>query len=56
MPIVQCQAVTKTYYQNSLTVNALRDVSLEVEEGSFLALAGPSEPIRAAHHGLQPLQ
>lgn len=41
-PIVQCQAVDKTYQQGRVTVTALQQVDLTVETGGFVALAGPS--------------
>src|SRR5262245_19705545 len=34
--------LVKNYYLESVTVHALRDVSLEVDEGDFVALMGPS--------------
>ena len=40
--IVACQDVSKTYRQGKIKVKALEKVSLEVEAGSFMALAGPS--------------
>jgi putative ABC transport system ATP-binding protein len=42
MPIVQCKEISKTYRQGKVDVAALRDISLEVAEGGFVALAGPS--------------
>jgi putative ABC transport system ATP-binding protein len=42
MPIVQCQEITKTYRQGKVEVTALQDISLDVAEGGFVALAGPS--------------
>ena len=42
MPIVQCQQISKTYRQGKVDVTALHDISLEVAEGGFVALAGPS--------------
>jgi putative ABC transport system ATP-binding protein len=42
MPIVQCQEISKTYRQGKVDVTALHDISLDVAEGGFVALAGPS--------------
>ncbi|KMY67989.1 macrolide ABC transporter ATP-binding protein [Desulfocarbo indianensis] len=42
MPIVQCDHVNKTYRQGNIQVRALREVSLEVDKGGFVALSGPS--------------
>lgn len=42
MNIVEATKVTKTYQQGKLMVHALRDASLTVEKGGFVALAGPS--------------
>ncbi len=41
-PIVIARGVTKTFLQGRLEVPALRGVDLEVREGEFLALVGPS--------------
>lgn len=42
MSIVQCDHIYKTYHQGKIEVKALRDVSLAVEKGGFVALSGPS--------------
>jgi putative ABC transport system ATP-binding protein len=42
MSIVECVEVTKTYQQGQLSVAALKDVSLQIARGEFLAVAGPS--------------
>ncbi len=42
MKIVECQEVNKTYEQGQVTVHALRDISLQIAKGEFLAVAGPS--------------
>ena len=40
--IVQLSEVHKTYRTGSITFEALRGISLEVEEGEYLAITGPS--------------
>jgi putative ABC transport system ATP-binding protein len=40
--IVQCININKTYKQGQVTVQALKDVSLQIDKGEFLAVAGPS--------------
>ena len=40
--IVRVHHLAKFYFLESVTVKALRSVSLEVEEGDFVALMGPS--------------
>ena len=42
MHIVECVDVTKTYQQGRVTVQALKDISLKIGKGEFLAVAGPS--------------
>lgn len=41
-PLVRVENVRKTYQTGELTLDALCDVSLTIEEGDFLALVGPS--------------
>jgi len=40
--IVSCREVSKTYRQGKVAVDALKNISLVVRTGSFMALAGPS--------------
>ena len=40
--ILKLESVCKDYGQGELVVHALRDIDLEIEEGSFAAVAGPS--------------
>jgi putative ABC transport system ATP-binding protein len=40
--MIELQGVTKTYNGNSVPVHALRDASLHVAEGEFVAVMGPS--------------
>ena len=42
MNIVECIDVNKAYKQGHVTVQALKDVSLQIDKGAFLAVAGPS--------------
>jgi putative ABC transport system ATP-binding protein len=42
MIIVECVDVNKTYRQGQIMVQALKDVSLQINKGEFLAVAGPS--------------
>ena len=42
MKIVQCSNINKTYKQGQVTVQALQDLSLQIDKGEFLAVAGPS--------------
>jgi putative ABC transport system ATP-binding protein len=42
MPVVQAVDVERTYRMQGVPIHALRGVSLDVEEGDFLALVGPS--------------
>lgn len=40
--VVRCQAVSRTYQDDSVPVRALREVDFEVVRGEFVSLAGPS--------------
>jgi putative ABC transport system ATP-binding protein len=42
MDIVKCTKVTKTYRQDTVVVRALSGASLSIQEGGFVAIAGPS--------------
>ncbi len=41
-PAVRTEEVWKTFRQASEEIHAVRDISLEIEQGEFAALAGPS--------------
>jgi putative ABC transport system ATP-binding protein len=40
--IVKVQDLVKNYYLGSVTVNVLKGIDLEIEQGDFVALMGPS--------------
>ena len=42
VPIIELDQVWKTYRNGSLSVDALRGVSLRIDEGEFVAIMGPS--------------
>lgn len=42
MAIVRIEKISKQYRQDSITVDALRDIDLDISKGEFLALVGPS--------------
>lgn len=39
--MISVENITKDYHVGKVEVNALRGVTLEVEEGEFLSIAGP---------------
>jgi len=41
-PIVRLEQVRKTYMQGKIPVHAVKDVSLDIQQGDFAALCGPS--------------
>jgi len=42
MAIVRTESLSKVYNPDTVPVNALREVSIEIDEGEFTALRGPS--------------
>ena len=40
--MIEVRGLTKTYYMGENAVMALRDVSLRIEDGDFVAIMGPS--------------
>lgn len=41
-PLIQLQAVQKTFYVNDVETQALRDIDLEIMEGEYVSISGPS--------------
>jgi putative ABC transport system ATP-binding protein len=42
MTVISLEHVDKTYRSGELSVDALRDVTLDIDSGELVALAGPS--------------
>jgi putative ABC transport system ATP-binding protein len=42
MPLIRLQAVSRRYQMGSETIHALREVSVEIEQGEYVAIMGPS--------------
>jgi len=42
MTLIEAVEITKTYQLGEISVNALKDVSLRIEKGEFIAIMGPS--------------
>jgi putative ABC transport system ATP-binding protein len=42
MPVAELQAASKIYRQGEREISALRDVSLQIQQGEFAAVLGPS--------------
>jgi len=42
MPLIRLQKISRRYQMGAETIHALRDVSLEIERGEYVAIMGPS--------------
>ena len=42
MPLISLQRISRRYQMGAETIHALRDVSLEIERGEYVAIMGPS--------------
>ncbi len=42
MPVIEIQNMKKTYHMGTIELDALRDVSLQVQRGEMVAIMGPS--------------
>ena len=47
MPIISLHNLTKTYQMGDNTVHALRSVSLDVDQGEFVTIIGPSGSVKS---------
>src|SRR5271166_4078000 len=42
MPLIRLQNISRRYQMGAETIHALREVSLEIERGEYVAIMGPS--------------
>jgi ABC-type sugar transport system ATPase subunit len=42
MPRIELKNVSKIYFNNSVVLYALKDITLTIEDGDFLYIVGPS--------------
>ena len=42
LPFIRCRGLSKAYHKGTTVVTPLKDLDLDVDQGSFLALMGPS--------------
>src|SRR5512134_3139722 len=42
MPLIRFQKISRRYQMGAETIHALRDVSLEIQRGDYVAIMGPS--------------
>src|SRR5512136_593405 len=42
MPLIRFQKISRRYQMGSETIHALREVSMEIERGEYVAIMGPS--------------
>ncbi|MBU2515152.1 ABC transporter ATP-binding protein [bacterium] len=42
MSLVEIKNLTKTYQMGEVSISALKDISLDIEEGTFVSIVGPS--------------
>ena len=42
--LIECRGVCKDYDMGGEVIHALRDVSLKINQGEYVAIMGPDEP------------
>jgi putative ABC transport system ATP-binding protein len=42
MPLVEAKNISKTYQMGEVSISALKEISLDIEEGTFVSIVGPS--------------
>ena len=42
MPLIQLQKISRRYQMGAETIHALREVSLAIQRGEYVAIMGPS--------------